>query len=505
MVPSPPEYQRLLEIMGEVDDLKRTLAVLNWDEKTKMPASGAPARAQHKATLERLIHQRMASTELETLLDKLTGFAEGLDPDSDEKGILRVTRRLQRQATALPEDLVIGFSQARSRAFTSWVEAREAKDYSMFIASIKEIVDYSQRSAHALSGGKGDPRQALLELSEPGMALEQVETIFRELRDFLVPLSHQIFERQDAVDDSLRYLNYPVEEQWAVGMDAVRYIGYRLDEGRADTTVHPFATSFAVKDTRITTRVYPDDVAACLFALLHEAGHAQYMQGLPERFQRTPLADGASMGMHESQSRLWENLVGRSRPFWNRFFPRMQRQFPQQLAKATPETMYQTFNRVKPSLIRVEADEVTYNLHIIIRYELQKEVFEGTLALEDLADAWNAKFQSYLGIEPPDDKVGVLQDVHFSGGFGISFVSYTLGNVINAQLYNAAVDTTAGLADAMQEGDFSGLLQWTRDYVHCHGNKYTPAELVKKAAGQQLGTDAFCHYIKKKFTELYQL
>ena len=504
-MPMPPEYQRLLEIMGEVDDLKRTLAVLNWDEKTKMPSSGGPARAQHKATLERLVHQRLASPELDKLLEKLTAFEDNLEPDSDEKGILRVTRRLQRNATALPEDLVIGFSQARSRAFTSWVEAREAKDYTRFIPAIEEIVEYSRKSADALSGGQGDPRQPLLELSEPGMELEQVETLFQELRDFLVPLTKKIFDRVDAVDDSLRYLNYPVEKQWAVGMDAVRYIGYRLDQGRADTTVHPFATSFAVKDTRITTRVYPDDVAACLFALLHEAGHAQYMQGLPERFERTPLADGASMGMHESQSRLWENLVGRSRPFWNRFFERMQKEFPQQLGEATPEIMYRTFNRVKPSLIRVEADEVTYNLHIIIRYELQKEVFNGELDLKDLADAWNAKFRSYLGIEPPDDKVGVLQDVHFSGGFGISFVSYTLGNVINAQLYDAAVATTPGLADAMAQGDFSGLLKWTRDYVHCHGNKYTPAELVKKATGKELSTESFQSYISKKFTDLYQL
>ncbi len=501
----PTEYPRLVQLLAEVEDLSIALAILDWDEQTQMPASGAEARADQKATLEKTIHAKSTDPEIERLLETLTSFEESLPADADERGLLRMARRQHYLATCLPEKLVTDYSRARSRAFRQWLVAREKKDFQAYLSAFQEILDYSVKVGEALSQGQSQPLAGLLDRSEPGMTLDALEQVFQELKEGLLPLVRAITARLDAVDDSILHRKYDLKRQWDIGLAGVRAIGFKLDEGRADRSVHPFSTYFSPQDVRITTRMDARDFGMSFFAFLHEAGHGHYMQGIPLDYRRTPLAEGASSGLHESQSRTWENLVGRSRGFWRHFYPKVQQMFPEHLADFPEEDWYRAVNRVQPSLVRVEADEVTYNLHIMIRYELEKELHEGTLLPRDLTDAWNAKFQQYLGIEPQDDLEGVLQDIHWTMTVGAAFQSYSLGNVMAAQLYDAAVKSQPGLTDAFEQGDFSGLLAWSRENVHAHGTKFFPQELLQHATGSQLTTQPFLTYIKEKFTALYDL
>ena len=414
-----------------------------------------------------------------------------------------MARREHEQATKLPVKLVMEFSRARSSAYVEWIKARQAKDFSLFAGSLERIYDLSRQAAEAL-GYQDHPLNAILKQSEPGMTVADFEQLFDELRTTLVPLAKSIQDAEQVNDAMLRQ-EYDPAKQWDIGLAGVRAINFQLDEGRADFSVHPFSITFAPKDTRITTRIIRDDFPPCFFGLLHEAGHGHYMQGIPERFRHTPLASGASGGMHESQSRTWENLVGRSRSFWQRFYPVAQAYFPDQTKGVSLEQWHRAVNRVKPSFIRVEADEVTYNLHIMIRWELEKAVYDGKLQIKDLSEAWNAKFEQYLGIVPPNDLVGVLQDIHWTGGFGAGFQSYTLGNVISVQLYEACLRDRPELAGQFAAGDYSGLLSWSREHVHSHGAKYGPQELVKIATGQPLSAKPYLGYITKKYSEIYGL
>ncbi|MEX2356451.1 MAG: carboxypeptidase M32 [Thermaerobacterales bacterium] len=499
------KYRRLLEILGEVDDLDNILTLLHWDEQTKMPKGGARARADHKTTLHRLIHGKFAAPEVGELLAALEDYEAGLPYDSDDAAILRTARRSYEQVVKIPEDLVVRKSRAASEAFRAWVAAREARDFSLFEGSLKEIYALQRETAEAL-GYDGHPIDALLQMSEPGMTVAQVDRVFAQLREGLVPLVAAIAEKLDAVDDSVLRQKFARDQQWAISEEAVRAIGFDLDRnGRLDLSIHPFATNFSPEDVRITTRMDENFLSMCFFACLHEAGHGLYMQGIPTRYRRTPLISDLSSAVHESQSRMWENLVGRSRAFWQFFYPRMQAMFPAQLAAVDVETFYRACNRSHPSLIRVEADEVTYNLHIMIRYELEKDVFDGRLQISDLPEAWQAKFQDYLGIQPANDLEGILQDIHWSGRFGASFVSYALGNVISGQLWQAAQADVPDLAAQFGQGSFSPLLEWTRKHVHGHGAKYTPEELVERATGKSLSVEPYLNYIQGKFTELYDL
>ena len=502
---APSEYQRLVELLAEIEDLSIALAILDWDEQTQMPSSGAQARADQKATLEKTIHAKTTDPQIGRLLESLTRFEESLPPESDEAGLLRTARRQYHMATCLPEKLVTDYSRARSRAFRQWLTAREEKDFQVYRSAFEEILDYSVKVGEALTQGKGEPLAGLLDRGEPGMTLAALEKVFSELKTGLVPLVKAISERLDAVDDNILHREYDLKRQWSIGLAGVRAIGFKLDEGRADESVHPFSTYFSPQDVRITTRTDLRDFGMSFFAFLHEAGHGHYMQGIPQAYRRSPLAEGASSGMHESQSRTWENLVGRSRGFWRYFYPKVQETFPEHLADFPEEEWYRAVNRVQPSLIRVEADEVTYNLHIMIRFELEKELHAGTLAPRDLADAWNAKFQEYLGIEPQDDLEGVLQDIHWTMMVGAAFQSYTLGNVMALQLYDAALGNQPDMAREFDRGDFSGLLAWSRKNVHAHGTKFFPQELLRRATGSDLTTAPFLAYIEKKFGALYGL
>ena len=501
---APQEYAKLLKLWAEIDDLNSIGSVLHWDEQTQMPKSGAAARADHMATLARLTHARISSKELGETIEKLLPWSEGLPADSDEAAIVKVAKREYDKSTKISAELVDRMSDVRARAFRTWLKSREEKDFKVFRPALEEVYEVSRAVADSL-GYTDHPLDPMVDWQEPGMSVNDVDVLFAELREALVPLVKAIADTGETGRDTMLRQYYDPQVQWDLGIDGVKAIYFKLDEGRADKSVHPFSTTFSPNDVRITTRVKPNDFGPSFFAFLHEAGHGHYMQGIPVKYRRTPLIEGASSGAHESQSRTWENIVGRSRGFSDFFYPRVQQAFPEQTKGKTVEDWYKAVNAVKPSFIRVEADEVTYNLHIMIRFELEKAVFDGKLAVADLRDAWNAKFEEYLGITPADDLVGVLQDIHWSGRFGAAFQSYAIGNVMSAQLYAAALRDVPGLESKFAVGDYSGLLKWSQENVHAHGCKYTPQELMKVATGEHLTAKPYINYIQTKFSDLYGL
>ena len=498
-------YRKLLEVMAEVVDLNRAAAVLHWDRLTYMPAAGAMARGEQTATLARIAHLRSTSPEVGAWLEALRPYEESLGADSDEASMIRVAHRLYEKATRIPTELIVEQALVAAAAHEAWLKAREENRFEVFRPALEQVVDVSGRVASAL-GYVNSPMDAFIDVAEPGITAAFCEGLFAELRAELVPLARAIAESGRQLPDSVLRNHFPAEQQLACGTAAVRAIGFDLDgRGRVDTTVHPFAIGCSLDDVRITTRIRPDDFGNCFFSLLHEAGHGMYEQGLPRRLDRTVLGEGASGGLHESQSRLWENLVGRSQEFWQYFLPRAREFFPQQFAGATPDAVYRAVNRVTPSLIRTEADEVTYNLHVMFRFELEKAVLEGRLAVADLRDAWQDKLRQYLGLTAPDDLRGVLQDIHWSGHFGGAFQSYTLGNVIAGQLYAAALADHPEIPEDIARGQFGKLFDWMRTRIHECGAKFAPGEMVQRATGKPLQARPYLDYLGRKFRSLYGL
>ena len=490
--------------LGEIQDLHHAAAVLGWDQQTYMPPGGAAARAEQLATLGKTAHAWFITDEIGELLEALSSDAAGWDYDSDEASLVRVVARDHEKARKVPSELVAEIARVSALAFEAWAKAREESDFPMFQPHLEKVVELNIRLAEAL-GYEDRIYDPLLDQYEPEMKTAQVTAIFDDLKTELLPLVRAISEQKDAVDDSVLYQTYNERQQWEFGVQVIKDFGFDFTHGRQDKSLHPFTTSFSIKDVRLTTRVDPNYLPTALFGTLHESGHGLYAQGVSLSLERTSLDDGASLGLHESQSRMWENLVGRSGEFWSHYFPRLQGFFPDQLADVEPETFYRAVNRVEPSFIRVEADEVTYNLHIMLRFELENEMLEGKVKIADLPEAWNAKMEGYLGIIPPDDAKGVLQDVHWSGASLGYFPTYSLGNLISVQLFDKAKADIPSLVDQIAAGKFDELLDWLRVNVHQHGRKYTPAELVKRVTGQELTASNYIAYIKTKFSGIYDL
>ncbi len=496
--------QELTARLGEIQDLERAGAVLAWDQQTYMPAGGAVARAEQMATLQKTAHTWFIADEIGEMLEALSKSGSDWDYDSDGASLVRVVGRDYQKARKIPPDLVAELARVSALAYEAWVKARQQSDFSQFRPYLERIVDLNIQVAEAL-GYEDRIYDPLLDQYEPEMKTDQVAALFDELKVVTVPLIKAISERADAGDDSMLHKPTDVQKQWDFGVQVIQDLGFDFDRGRQDRSPHPFTTSFSLGDVRLTTRLDPDYFPAALFGSLHECGHGLYEQGLSPALERTSLADGASLGVHESQSRLWENLVGRSRAFWLHYFSRLQGVFPEQLGDVDEERFYRAINRVEPSLIRVEADEVTYNLHIMLRFELENDMLEGKVRIADLPEAWNAKMQGYLGIVPPDDASGVLQDVHWSGGVFGYFPTYSLGNMLSVQFFDKAKSDIPSLIDQIAAGQFDELLDWLRRNVHQHGRKYTPAELVKRVTGNELTAADYLAYIKAKFSEIYGL
>ncbi|TMB89815.1 MAG: carboxypeptidase M32 [Chloroflexi bacterium] len=494
--------QRLKEILGEVTDVNRASAVLTWDQETYMPTGGVANRADQLTTLRRLAHLRFTSEEVGRLLEEAEGEVGGLPFDSDDASIVRVTRRDYDLARKLPTELVAEIARAGATARPVWQKARQDSDFKLFEPYLERNVELNRKVADAL-GYRERPYDALLDRTEPGLTTDQLEAIFAQLKGAIVPLVGDVARHSEAVDDSVLYRGFDPDAQVAYALQVVIKLGYDLERGRQDISTHPFTISFGPGDVRITTRVSRDFFNECLFGSIHEAGHGMYNQGIGQNLDRTPLWSGASPGVHESQSRLWENMVGRSAAFWRYFYPSLRNAFPGPLKGVDEESFFRAVNKSYPSLIRVEADEVTYNLHILLRFELENELLEGSLKVADLPEAWNARIKSYLGIDVPNDREGVLQDIHWSGVSFAIFPGYTLGNLMGAQLMEKARKELPDLDGTIERGEFGVLLKWLRTNVYRHGRKFTPNELMERVTGQPLTAEPWIAYVRQKFGALY--
>lgn len=495
------KWQQFLANLGDIHDLASSEAVLAWDQQTYMPAGGTETRAAQSATLQKLAHNLLVRDEMGKLLTELEQEMAGMPADSFEASLLRVTRRKYDRETRLPEQLVTDLAHTTTLAFEAWVKAKRSDDYALFQPHMERLLDLKLAVAEAL-GRSDKPYDALLEEYEPDLTAEQVEALFTQLRDRLVPLVAAIRENLGRVDDAPLRQHFPDAGQWQLGQRVLELMGFDLTRGRLDRSEHPFTIHFSSRDVRLTTNLRPNDLAAGLFSTMHEAGHGLYEQGVPWDLRRTPLAEGATLSVHESQSRLWENLVGRSRIFWQRFLPVVREIFPQQMASVNLEKVYQAVNKVEPALIRVDADEVTYNLHIFVRFELEQELITGKLAVRDLPDAWNAKYENYLGVTPPNNAQGVLQDVHWSSGLFGYFPTYALGNILSAQLWEVMLKEP-GISDQISKGRFHAVKDWLNKSVHVHGAKFTTQELVQRVTGSPLTVQPYLNYIEHKYRELY--
>ena len=497
------KLQDLKDILAEVSDLSHAALLLEWDQETYMPPGGVQSRSEQLSTLLRLSHVRFTSGEVGGLLDSLEGKVDG-DFDSDDASLVRVTRRDYEEARKLPPDLIADVARAGSTARPVWEKARHDENYTLFAPYLEKNVELNRRIADAL-GYKERPYDALLNRTEPGMKTSELEAIFAELKEAIVPLVADIGRHADAVDDRVLRREFDTDLQVSYALEVVKRLGYDLERGRQDISTHPFSSGFGPDDVRITTRVSREFFNECLFGSIHESGHAMYEQGMGRDIARTPLYGGASPGVHESQSRLWENLVGRGRAFWRYFYPSLQAVFHESLHNVDEETFYRAVNRSYPSLIRVEADEVTYNMHVLLRFELENEMLEGKLKVMDLPEAWNARVKSYLGVDVPNDRQGALQDIHWSFvSFGI-FPGYTIGNLIGAQLMEKVRADIPDLDSQIERGEFGALLGWLRKNVHRHGRKFTPNELMERATGKPLTAMPWIAYVRKKFGALYGL
>jgi carboxypeptidase Taq len=501
---SEAKLKKLKKYLLEGNDLESAAALLRWDQATYMPPGGAVARARQLATLQRLAHETFTKKVIGKLLDELRPYEESLPYDSDEASLIRVTRREYERATKVPPAFVAKLSAHSAGSYEVWVKARPANDFKSVRPCLEKTLDLSRRLANYFPGYEhiADP---LIDYADYGMKASKIREIFGRLREQLVPIV-QAISSQSPADDSCLRKTFPEAQQLAFGLDVIKRFGYDFNRGRQDKTHHPFMTKFSLGDCRITTRVKEDHLNEALFGTLHEAGHAMYEQGIRREFEGTPLANGTSAGVHESQSRLWENLVGRSRQFWEFYYPKLQEVFPEQLKDVSLDTFYRAINKVERSLIRTDADEVTYNLHVMLRFDLELQLLEGKLSIRDLPEAWRERYKADLGIAPPDDRDGVLQDVHwYAGTIGGVFQGYTIGNILNAQFFEAAVKAHPGIPGEIARGEFGTLHGWLRENIYQHGSKFTTSELVKRVTGSDLSIEPYVRYLRTKFGELYKL
>ncbi len=489
------EYGELRTLLGAIDDLHRAAQVLEWDQETYMPGGAVAARIRQVATLRKLAHEQFTDDRVGVLLDRLAG----LDLNEWGADLVAVTRRDYDRARRIPPHLIRDLALASGQAREAWRMARSTNDFQRFAPYLERILALTIEKAEAL-GYAVCRYDALLDEYEPGMRTSVVQSLFASLRRDLVPIV-QAIARCDRPDTTFLRQAFDSEVQWAFGMDVLRKLGYDLMRGRQDVSAHPFSTSFSIDDVRITTRLHERSLPSALFSTMHEAGHALYEQGIDAALENTPLAEGASLGLHESQSRLWENLVGRSRSFWEYWYPDLRERFRDQLGVVSLDAFYRAVNCVTPAAIRVEADEVTYNLHIMLRFDLEQAMVDQQVAVQDLPALWNAKMEEYLGVRPGSDTEGVLQDIHWALGAIGYFPTYALGNLMSAQIFACARAALPDLDHSMARGDYTDLLAWLRTGIYRFGRSRSAAALI----GEQLSAAPWLAYVRRKYEALYPL
>lgn len=497
------KLEKFKHLLAQVTDLGRAEALLAWDQQTYMPRGGGEDRGNVLETVAGLSHQLFTSTEMGDLLAELVPFADSLEPESDDACLIKRTAHDYEKSTKVPTEWVAEFARVTTIGQMAWEEAKAGNKFEVFRPHLEKVLSMRQAYANFYKPYEHiyDP---LLDDFEPGITTREVQAIFNALRPQQVDLLKQIASKP-VIDDTFLHIPYDEQGQWDFGVDVVTRFGYDWNRGRQDKAVHPFTTSFGIDDVRITTRFDPDRAASALFSTMHEGGHAMYEQGVAKSLRRYPLANGASMAVHESQSRMWENLVGRSKAFWQFFYPKLVERFPQQLANVSQDQFYRGINKVESSLIRVEADEATYNLHIMLRLELEIALLEGSLQVGDLPYVWNKKMEEYLGVVPSSDSEGVLQDVHWSGGGFGYFPTYALGNLVSAQLWEKIHVDIPRLEDQIRQGKFDELLSWLKGNIYQHGAKFEPQVLVKRVTGTTIRPEPFMNYLREKYSEIYNL
>lgn len=499
------KLDQLRERLAEIEDLHQAAELAGWDQLTQMPPKGAPQRAEVLATLEKIAHQSFVSAEIGNLLEAAAAEldAAGRDsPDDDDVALVSHTQRVWDKARRVPTELAGALARASSLGQEVWVEARRRSDFAMFAPVLTEHLELKRRYIDCFEGFDC-PYDALLDDYEPQMTTAEVTRLFSELRDALVPLIAEVTRHR--VDDSIVHGHFPIDAQRRLVREVIELQGWNADGWRLDDSAHPFATSFGATDVRITDRWEEEYFPSSLFGAMHETGHGLYEAGIAPELMRTPLGHGVSLGVHESQSRLWENMVGRGRPFADVLAPKVAAIFGGDLADVSADRLFRAVNRINPSLIRVEADEATYGLHIITRFELEQDLINGDLSVADAPEAWNAKYRDYLGIEVPNDAQGILQDVHWSGGMIGYFSTYALGNLIAGQLWQQAHDDIPDLDAQLAAGELSGLREWLRVNVHCHGAKYLTPALLQRVVGRGVEVGPFVAYLKAKLSDVYGL
>ena len=496
----------LKERMARLSDLRHVSALAHWDQQTMMPPRGALSRADSLATLELISHELLVDDETGRLLDGAAAELTDEGAETDDACLIRLVRRHWEKARRVPSDLAEELARAASVGQEAWVTARENSDFSAFAPFLEHNFELARRYVECHAGaGYECAYDVVLDDFEPGMKTTTVQRLFGELKSELVPLIATIAQHADVVDDSLLHGEFPIERQRRLVRETIAMMGFDPESWRLDDTVHPFAVSVGGRDVRITTRWEENYFPSGLYAAMHECGHGLYEAGIPDTMRRSPLGTGESLGMHESQSRMWENMVGRGRPFSTVLAPRIASLLGGELGGLEPDALYRAVNRVKPSYIRVEADEATYALHIVLRFELEQELIEGRLAVRDLPEAWNARFKEYFGLQVTDDADGVLQDVHWSAGLIGYFPTYALGNLIAAQLWQQARQDLPDLDQRIAAADLAPLREWLGHHVHRHGAKFTTVELLEREAGGPITVRPFVGYLKRKLGDVYGL
>jgi carboxypeptidase Taq len=484
----------LKERLGKLTDLRRIENALLWDMTVFMPPGGAPTRADQLATLEEIVHAHTVDDRLGELYEELEPYGESLPHDSDDASLIRVGLRDWERARRVPSELAVEFAKVAAESYDVWVGARESSDFAAFRPWLERIVDLRRQYIECFAP-YDDPYDVLLEDYEPGMQTSEIREIFAVLAPELQAL---VAEHATEEDDAFMKGPFAIEAQDALSRELVEAFGATWDQFRLDRTVHPFEVTFGLGDIRLTTR-YSEDELMSLFTAMHETGHGLYEWGVSRTLERTPLAAGVSATLHESQSRLWENVVGRSLPFWRWFYPRVQETFPDRLGDVSLERFHRAVNRVRRSHVRVDADETSYGLHVILRFELEQELLSGRLAVADLPEAWNTRFEELMGIPVPNDALGVLQDAHWSGGMLGYFPTYLLGTVLSVQIWEKARAAITDVDEQIERGDFEQLHAWLRDEIYALGRKLTPAETIEGVVGGPIDPQPYLAYLRDKF------
>jgi carboxypeptidase Taq len=491
------KYEQLKNRLAEVQDLRRIASLVEWDQETMMAPKGVEARIQMVGTLGRIVHETFTSDEIGRLLDELADYEGTLPYDSDEASLMRVARHDYEKARRVPSELRAEIARAAATAQPVWAEARRKSDFELFLPYLRKNIELALRYVDCFDDGR-PVYDVLLDDFEHGMTSADVNRVFDELKRELPPLIAAAPKASDGEDDFMKG-PFAEDRQHDFSLRIIERFGFNRDSWRLDRSVHPFASGTGPGDIRLTTRYSENDLTS-LFSAMHECGHGLYENGVDRAIARTILGSGTSYAIHESQSRLWENLVGRSRPFWRFFYPQAQEALPR-LRDVDEDAFYRAINRVNPSFIRVDADEVTYTLHIVLRFELEQEILNQRIDLRDLPEAWNARMRDYLGVDVPEDRLGVLQDIHWSSGSFGYFPTYALGTIISVQLWERALSDLPDLSEQIEAGEFEALREWLREHVHRHGRKFAPKELLERVVGGPIDSRPYIRYLKGKLSE----